>query len=342
MKPDPKAMISPEEQKQFFGDQSVGDVLNRVSDPNYVDTSKKPRAVGNNSLDKDAFFKLMLTQMKNQDPTQPMQSHEMAAQLAQFTSLEQLTNMNQSLDAMTKQNQPNANFQALALVGKKISGDSSKLTREKGDKEHDFNFSLGADAQKVTIQIKDLEGKTLRTIEAGGLKKGDNSIRWNGLADDATPARTGEYKFMVEAKATNGSKIAAKTDFNGRITGMNFTNQGPILLVGKQQIKMSDVKRIEEAGPNDMSPMRNDEAMPNMNGIPLKTKAKADPMGLQAPVGSMMNLDQLKKMMAQPPAAPTEVPAELPGAPEAEGMPVGNIDNVPMARAMQQKVAKAR
>jgi len=66
--------LSVKDQKTF-GDQNVGDVLNKIADPNYVDPAKKMRTVGNDKLDKDAFFKLMIAQMKNQDPTNPLKSH---------------------------------------------------------------------------------------------------------------------------------------------------------------------------------------------------------------------------------------------------------------------------
>ena len=85
------------EQKQMLGADDVGQVLNRLSDPNYVDPNQKVRGTGSNSMDKDAFFKLMLTQLKYQDPTNPMKNHEMAAQLAQFSGLEQMSNMNSTL-----------------------------------------------------------------------------------------------------------------------------------------------------------------------------------------------------------------------------------------------------
>src|SRR5438445_10608183 len=70
--------------KAKTGEEDVGSIANKLADPNWTDPSKKVRATGNPSLDKDAFFKLMLAQMKNQDPTNPMKSHEMAAQLANF------------------------------------------------------------------------------------------------------------------------------------------------------------------------------------------------------------------------------------------------------------------
>src|SRR5689334_10769007 len=100
-----------------YGDKPVGDVLNEIADPNWIDPKKVQREV-NKDLNKDAFFKLMLTQMKNQDPTNPLPSHEMAAQLAQFTSLEQLFNVNSNLEELKKAQTPMSDYQVLNFIGK--------------------------------------------------------------------------------------------------------------------------------------------------------------------------------------------------------------------------------
>jgi flagellar basal-body rod modification protein FlgD len=240
--------LSATDRDKALGSEDVGAVLNKIADPNWVEPSKMRKA-GGNQLDKDAFMKLMLTQMKYQDPSSPMQSHEMAAQLAQFTSLEQLSNINTTLAGMKQQQTPQINYQALNFIGKKVSGDSSKLTRVAGDKEHEFHFNISNDAMKAKIAITDTEGNVVKKMDLANLKKGENSVKWNGLADDGMEARPGDYIFSVEASASNGSRVFSKTDFEGKITGLNYTPTGPVLLVGQQAIRMADVKRIEEASP---------------------------------------------------------------------------------------------
>lgn len=297
--------LSVADRDKALGGEDVGTVLNKISDPNYVDPTKA-RKVGNNQLDKDAFLKLMLTQMKYQDPSSPMQSHEMAAQLAQFTSLEQLSNINTTLAGMKKQQEPQINYQALNFIGKKVSGDSSKLTRVTGDKEHDFHFNLSADALQGKVHISDAEGNVVRKMDLASLKKGENSVKWNGLADDGLEARAGDYIFSIEATASNGGRVFAKTDFEGKITGLNYTPSGPVLLVGQQAIRMADVKRIEESdgnaqkGPNaaaelppaELIAQAQDSALKNIVGMPSpqqvgKQKAAG---GAQVPPGSVPSL----------------------------------------------------
>jgi flagellar basal-body rod modification protein FlgD len=299
--------------QKAFGDQAVGDVLNKVADPNWVDPSKKMRVAGNNQLDKDAFLKLMLAQMKHQDPTNPMQSHEMAAQLASFTSLEQLNNINSTLEGMSRAQSPNANYQALGLMGKKVSGDASKVTRAVGDTKHGVSFELLGDAQKAKISIRDEAGNVVRKLEFGELKKGRNTIEWNGMSDDGMPARPGEYKVTVEAQSSTGAKVFAKTDFEGRITGMNFTPEGPVLLVGNRSIKLSDVRKIEEAGPEDL-----------MQGMPIGATEAA-----RAIVP--------KTNAVQPQREEVVAPAE-----EIDPAQYGNIEDVPMSRELMEKLAKAK
>jgi len=230
-------------------DQPIGDFANKLVDPNWVDPAKM-RKVGGDTLNKDAFLKLMLAQMKNQDPTSPLKSHEMAAQLAQFTSLEQLYNINDSLGEMKKAQDPSKSFDALQFIGKSVSGDSSKVIRAKGDKEHEFNFNLPASASEVTVKVRSATGDIVRTYDLKNLKEGANKVTWNGIGENGNETGPGEYQFIIEAKSSNGTKLAPKTEFEGRITGVNFTATGPVLLIGNQTIRVSDVRKIVDPGLN--------------------------------------------------------------------------------------------
>jgi flagellar basal-body rod modification protein FlgD len=299
---------SASDMQKALGEQNVGDVLNKLADPNWVDPSKKIRTTGDPSLSKDAFMKLMLTQMKHQDPSNPMQSHEMAAQLAQFSSLEQLSNINGTLEMMKTQSAPQTNYQALALIGKHVSGDSSKLTRASGDTKHGASFDLLGDAANVKVSVRDSGGNIVRKLELGAMKKGRNSIEWNGLKDDGLAARPGEYKIAVEGVNNTGGKIYAKTDFGGRITGLNFTNEGPVLMVGNQTIKLSDVKKIEDNVPEQAS-----------------AKTPATPLNVMAPP---QKADQKNHRTDD----------NLPPAEEETNQ--GNISSIPMSRELMTKLEK--
>lgn len=271
--------------KAKIGEEDVGAVLNKLADANWQDPSKKVRTTGNSNLDKDAFFKLMLAQMKNQDPTNPMKSHEMAAQLASFSSLEQMSNMNKTLEEMKNGQKPAENFQALNLIGKAVAGDSSKVVRTVNDKDHDFRFNLPMEASEVSVKVRDGEGNVIRTYNLKGLKPGDNKLTWNGEDDRAMKALPGEYQFMAEAKGMDGKKIAIKTDFDGVITGVSYSAEGPVLNVGKQSIRFRDVKKI-----TDPRLMSNDQKVNDVTNLDLKkddvmtqTKKEGNNESTQAP-----------------------------------------------------------
>jgi flagellar basal-body rod modification protein FlgD len=235
---DPLAM------REQFGDKSLDQILNSVADPNFQAKANRVKGVGNPDLDKDAFLKLMLAQLQQQDPTNPMQSHEMAAQLAQFTSVEQLTNINENMKAMTQAQGQQGQYDVLSLIGKHVSGDSSQIDRKKGDKEHIIEFSLPQDVSSAKVAIKDIKGVVVREYELNELKEGKNQLSWNGLLDNGQDARVGEYVVHIDAQA-NGQKVKANTQFSGAVDGVQFSSKGPVLMVGGKTLNLSDVKQIQ-------------------------------------------------------------------------------------------------
>ncbi|MDZ4662083.1 MAG: DUF2271 domain-containing protein [Pseudomonadota bacterium] len=236
------------DKKKVLGeDGNVGDVLNKVADPNWVDPQKRGVRAPKNDMGKDAFMKLMLEQMKQQDPTNPLKSHEMAAQLAQFTSLEQLSNINQNIEQLRQGQEPNNNFQALNFIGKKVSGDGSRIIRADGDKSHEIRFDLKGEVPKINITISDMNGIDLKKIEINGPKKGENEVVWDGMAENGQPLRSGEYRVKFDAATESGKKIQVDTKFEGKVTGVNFTGDGPVLMVGNKSIRMTEIKKIEDS-----------------------------------------------------------------------------------------------
>jgi len=230
--------------KKQFGEQTLDQVLNSVAYPNYQAKTRKVPGVGNPDLDKDAFLKLMLTQLQQQDPTNPMKSHEMAAQLAQFTSVEQLTNINENIKKMGQGSSQTGQYDVLALIGKQVSGDSSLIDRKVGDKTHNIEFNLPQAATEATISIKDEKGTVVRTYNLNQLKEGKNQLSWNGLQDDGKDAPAGPFTVQIDAK-NGGQKMMVNTKFEGAVDGVQFTSKGPVLMVGGKSLNLRDVKTIQ-------------------------------------------------------------------------------------------------
>ena len=241
--------MSTDDLQKHFGGKDLGEILNKAADPNWIDPKKKMRQVGSNKLDKDAFLKLFLANLKNQDPTSPMESHDMAAQMAQFTSLEKLQNIDSGINRMAdhQTNSQTKDYDTLNLIGKSVAGDSSKIVRSDEAEMHEISFRLPQKAMSASVEVLDQNNNVIRTLSLSKLDNGENSFEWNGDRDDGSKAVQGNYKVNITAIGGNGRKLAAQTKFEGRISGVNFTSEGPVLMMGRRQVKLSDVKKIFEA-----------------------------------------------------------------------------------------------
>lgn len=324
--------ISAGDSEKYFDSEAIGDTLNKVADPNWVDPSKKMRAVGNNQLGKDAFMNLLLTQMKNQDPTNPMKSHEMAAQLAQFTSLEKLNNINEGIEKLRKDNRPDHNFQALAFIGKSVSMDNSKIARTDENESHQLHFNLAADAMKANIEIKDANGNVVRTMEMKNLKSGVNQLTWNGKSDDGTTCAKGDYTLAVEAIGSNGKKIYAQTKAEGIITGVNFTAHGPELLIGKQVISLADVKSISDPNVHQL-----EQALGAQAGV---AKAGATPGSHMIPIPKPGAQRPEEQMVAERPRKVEVKPETKPNSAKRARLSKGNLNDAAMTQGLINKINK--
>lgn len=328
-----QAQLTDADLKKLGGD-NVGDVLNKVADPNWVDPSKKMRTVGNDKLDKDAFFKLMLAQMKNQDPTNPLKSHEMAAQLASFSSLEQMQNMNTTLTDLKNGQKPTEQFQVLNLLGKGVAGDSSKILRNPGDKSHEFVFNLPMKAKEADIRVRNADGEVVKTYKLTGLKEGENRLPWNGQDEKGNAVPAGEYQFFIEAKNDQGQKMAIKTEFEGQITGVNYAPEGPVLLIGNQAIRLRDVKKIVD--PQLMNaPSKANEINPELQAMPTAPQPGAVPGAPQLPPG-MQGLPAMPGLSMTPPVGAGGA-STVPPQPQAPADGKGSTQASANSKAAQPK-----
>lgn len=276
LKTDSTQNISSTDSAKYFQGEDVGETLNKVADPNYVNEAKKMRTVGKNELGKDAFMTLLLTQMKNQDPTNPLKSHEMAAQLAQFTSLEKLQGINDGVDGLRKEIAPDHNYQALSYIGKTVMVDNGKVSRTDTEGRHDIRFDIPNDAQILHAEVKDAAGNLIRSLEFKNLKAGKNEINWNGLTEEGAPAPVGDYTVTLDAVGSNGRKMFVETKTEGVISGVNFTPRGPQLLIGKQILNISDIKSVSDSVAGQGSQSMSNVQQPVQTEGPKKAEVKAE------------------------------------------------------------------
>ncbi|MFB0516433.1 MAG: flagellar hook assembly protein FlgD [Candidatus Neomarinimicrobiota bacterium] len=194
----------------------------------------------------DEFLTLLIAELENQDPLAPMQSQEMAAQLAQFGSLERLYSIDrqigESLNVDLLMTQAVNNTMAANLIGRELVavGDSI-LLKDGGATLH---FKLEDPAAEVTITILDESGQAVRTIRREDLLDGEQEVVWNGADDAGRLLSEGVYRFNITARDADGNPVNAVTTASGIITGISYETGMAVLLVGDLEFPMGNVISI--------------------------------------------------------------------------------------------------
>lgn len=194
-------------------------------------------------LDKDDFLNLLVTQLQHQDPLNPTDSVEFTAQLAQFSSLEQLGNVNDNLNDLKNFQASLNNSQAVSLIDKAITANGNAV--ELGDSgSTSCHFKLDEDAAKVTISIYDTTGKYIAEIESEKLKAGQQALSWDGIDLKKNRVAPGEYSFEVQAEDAKEQPVRVTTLFRGTVDRVVFENNSSFLISGNQKIALGDVIEV--------------------------------------------------------------------------------------------------
>ena len=164
----------------------------------YGEKPKEARPI-KKQLDKDDFMKIMLTEMKHQDPTKPMDAEKMSTQMAQLTTVEQMKNVSAAVEKLADKNSATDRLAMSSMIGKTVTVDKGRFTHLKGTLAP-INFDLPEPAQKVKLVILDERGEEVASRELEPKPAGPNIYNWDGLAQNGTPMKTGSYTVRIDAE----------------------------------------------------------------------------------------------------------------------------------------------
>jgi len=202
---------------------------------------------GKSILGKDDFLKLMIAQLKHQDPLSPLEGTEFASQLAQFSSLEQLSNLNravnQSIDANLILAQSINNTLTATLVGKdaKIGGD---MIVNKGQEQIGLGYKLPKSVSTVRVNIYDENGTLVKIIENAPVGIGEHKLSWDFTDNNGNRLPEGKYRFEIEAVDFNNEKIVVEQFKYGTIDGVKFAENGTLIIVNGIEYLISEILEI--------------------------------------------------------------------------------------------------
>lgn len=191
----------------------------------------------------DKFLKLLVTQMKNQDPLNPMDNAQVTSQMAQLSTVEGINKLNTTVSSLISNVNASQYYQAANLIGKEVltSGKSIDLgSAAKGA----FGIELASGASNVKVAIKDASGKVVKELSYADQPAGTNTYVWDGTTTDGSKASAGKYTFEVTATKANSTVTATPLNF-ASVDSISNTSSGIKLnLSNLDTISTSDVKEI--------------------------------------------------------------------------------------------------
>ena len=206
--------------------------------------TSKDTATTENVMGKQEFLTLLVAQLQNQDPLNPNDPTEFTAQLAQFSSLEQLFNLNKSMDNLVTSNANSDKLTTLNTIGKEViyQDGSFDFTGE----PITLGYKLDGQAKEVTLALQ-LDGATVATLKGTDLTKGNHFLTWDGLATNGQPAASGKYKIVITAKAAEGESVAANPLIRSEVTGVDLDGEfGGVLITKAGKVEFNTILGVYE------------------------------------------------------------------------------------------------
>jgi flagellar basal-body rod modification protein FlgD len=199
------------------------------------------------AIDQQEFLTLFLAQLQHQDPLSPLQPEQLTAQLAQFSSLEQLTGINTRLDTLTGASRQTTTSAMLGLIGTQVRFDGGALT-VRGGEAPAVTYRLEDAAQKVTATVRAADGTVVRVVDLGPVPAGAHEFRFDGRDAAATPLADGTYRLTITTTAPGAAEgTPVPLVSTALVDGVDLASDPPALLVGGERVTLDRVREVRAA-----------------------------------------------------------------------------------------------
>ncbi|MFP8488656.1 flagellar hook assembly protein FlgD [Gracilimonas sp. Q87] len=213
---------------------------------NTASAFQKQNTSGKTEMGQKQFMQLLVAQMRNQDPINPMDGAEFASQLAQFNSVEQLIDVNSGLEILqNSQDMMSAsltNSMAATLTGKQVRALSEQVNLS-AEGNSEIKYKLKSSAEEVEIVIRNASGAEVRRETLNGVSSGDNNWTWDGKNNSGE--RLGEGNYQIEVVAKNGDEdVNALVYMEGVANKVRFSGNGVFLSINGIEVPIGDVEEV--------------------------------------------------------------------------------------------------
>ncbi|MEH3116495.1 MAG: flagellar hook assembly protein FlgD [Methylorubrum populi] len=187
------------------------------------------------------FLTLLTTQLKNQNPLDPLDTNQFTQQLVQFAGVEQQLKTNASLDTILTNSKTSAASSASGLIGKTVTADG--VTTDLTGGKATWTLTPERAAAKAVVTIKNASGTVVAT-KTTTLKAGAQSFEWDGTSTSGLKAGDGQYTITVDALDATGKRVSVDTKVSGKVDGVDLSGSEPVLTIGAARVPASSVKTL--------------------------------------------------------------------------------------------------
>ncbi len=197
---------------------------------------------GGPALGKNDFLKLMIAQLENQDPMNPMDQNQFLAQTAQFTSLEDLQNIDTDLQSLKSTMSSSGLTASAALLGHQVKS-STQAFQWDGQTPAALDFAVDGSASDVQVDILDDQGTVVRQMSTGPIAGGTHEVTWTGVDDQGKGMQSGTYTYRGTASAMPGTTALAYAAA-GTVSGVTQSGGAVLYQIGDTTVKSGDLVQI--------------------------------------------------------------------------------------------------
>ena len=211
----------------------------------YLEAPNPFEPVGDKDLDRQDFMTLFITQLQYQDPMKPMDSYEMASQLAQFSSMEATMKMADNMEMLLAYQTSQNNLQLLNLIGKEVQAIGDQIGVMDGSASP-TQFALGDAADRCFVNIFDAAGHLVNIVTMGYMEPGVHEFTWDGKNTKGETVPDGAYRYEVDAYTASNQKVEVAHRTTGKVTGVEFNNgKATVQIDGSLSMGVGDIITVE-------------------------------------------------------------------------------------------------